>query len=177
MTRDRRSAYIGLLAGGLTAMTGVSTIALAYEPAPPDEKPRPEITRLKISPSSFYSAPTEATVSKARTKAKRRYGTTISYYDSQAATTLLGLPGRDGCQKQSKGVVSYTACYPISSTFGSFFHSDKAGLNTVRFSGWIGRTAHGRKKRLAPGTYRLVVLPRNAAGSGQQVSAEFTIKR
>lgn len=171
MTRYQRSVYLLATIAGTIALAS-SASAIAYEAPSPSEKLRPEITHLKISPSSFYAAPTGASISKTRTNARRRYGTTISYYDSRAATTILGLPGSDGCEKPHKG----RACLPISKTLGYFFHSDKAGLNTIHFNGWIGRTARRRKRRLPPGTYRLVVLPRNTAGSGRQVSADFTIK-
>ena len=131
------------------------------------------ITALTLAPSSFSAAPKGATLSKA---GKKKYGTKISYRDSQAATTtftvLLPVPGRmqgHSCKKPGKANKHGRHC-TLYKALGSFTHSDTAGANSLHFSGRL----HGRK--LAKGSYRLQAVPHNAAGNGAMVNKDFTIK-
>jgi hypothetical protein len=130
------------------------------------------ITGLTVSPSSFFAAPSGATLA----KAKRKYGTTIGYRDSQAATTtftvLRPLAGRrqgKQCKKPGKANRHGKPC-TLYLALGSFAHTDKAGANSLHFSGRL------KGARLAKGSYRLQAIPRNAAGSGPTVTREFTVK-
>lgn len=144
-------------------------------PPPPSSAPKPVagvITRLAISPDAFYAAPSGATIA----KAGRKYGATISYDDSQAATTTLTVIAVSGgrmqgksCRKPSKANKHGKRCTMLTAR-GSFTHVDKAGANSLRFSGRL----HGKK--LSPGSYRLQAVAHNAAGNGVAVSKGFTIK-
>jgi hypothetical protein len=94
----------------------------------------------------------------------RKTGTTISYSDSQAATTTFTvLASRPGVKDKHGGCVTpkqrkrgrSCARYVI---VGSFIHADVAGRNSIHFTGRVG----GRK--LTPGGYKLQVVPRGANG-------------
>ena len=131
------------------------------------------ISALTISPTAFSAAPKGATVSKA---SKKKYGAKIGYRDSQAATTtftvLLPTPGRmqgRTCKKPGKANRHGRRC-TLYKALGSFTHLDKAGANSLHFSGRL----KGRK--LAPGAYRLQAIAHNAAGNGAATSKSFTIK-
>jgi hypothetical protein len=138
----------------------------------------PSITALKLSPSSFLPAPSGATIAKAKGKGKKKqkYGTTISYRDSQAATTTFtvvseakGHKQGKSCKQPSKANKRGKPCKLLVRK-GSFTHVDIAGANSLHFSGRLGG------KSLAKGVYKLQAVPRNAAGSGVMVSKSFTIK-
>jgi hypothetical protein len=131
------------------------------------------ITALTLSPNAFSAAPSGATVS----SAKRKYGTLISYRDSQAATTtltvLLPVAGRmqgRSCKKPGKANRHGRRC-TFYRALGSFTHTDRAGANSLHFSGRL----HGKK--LARGSYRLQAVPHNAAGNGAVAGKSFTIKK
>ena len=131
------------------------------------------ISALTISPSPFSAAPSGATISR---KAKKKYGATISWRDSQAATTtftvLRGLTGRTrghSCTKPSKKNKHGKRCTYYSSV-GTFTHADIAGANHVHFSGRI------KGRRLAAGSYRLKALAHNAAGNGPAALKTFKIR-
>ncbi len=136
----------------------------------------PVITALKVTPSSFFAAPSGATISKtSKTTTKKTYGTTIAYSDSQAATTtftvLSETPGNmqgKSCRKPSKSNKHGKRC-TILKTIGGFTHTDTAGANKLRFSGRLGA------KKLAKGSYKLQAVPRGVAGSGVTVSTGFKI--
>ncbi len=149
-------------------------------PPPPTEEthpsaPKPQagvITGLTISPDAFYAAPSGATIS----KAKRKYGATVSYHDSQVATTTFTVlavsSGRrqgKSCKKPSKANVHGKRC-TILTARGSFVHVDDVGANSLRFSGRL----HGKK--LTPGAYRLQAVAHDAAGNGPAGDKSFTIK-
>ena len=136
------------------------------------------ITALKLSPSSFLPAPSGATIAKAKSKAKKKqkFGTTISYIDSQAATTTFTVVSeakgrRQGktCKRPSKANKRGKPCKLLVKK-GSFTHMDASGANSLRFSGRLGGRA------LAKGAYTLQAVPSDAAGSGAPVSKPFTIK-
>jgi hypothetical protein len=133
------------------------------------------ITNLSVSPNAFFAAPSGATISKAK-KPKKKYGTTVSYKDSQAATTTFtvlrpssGRTQGKSCKKPSKANKHGKHC-TIYTALGSFTHTDTAGANKLHFSGRL----KGRK--LAKGSYRLQAVAHNAAGNGKAVSKEFKIK-
>lgn len=150
--------------------------APAPAPAPPPAKPvAGAITGLTISPSSFFAAPSGATISTSK-KTKKTYGATVAYHDSQAATTtftvLSVLQGRTqgkACKKASRANKHGKRC-TIHTPIGSFAHVDVAGANKLHFSGRI------KGKTLTKGSYRLQAVPHDAAGNGAVVSKEFEIK-
>ena len=143
-------------------------------PPPPVVKLKPVagvISALALSPSTFAAALRGATIS-----AKKKYGTKISYRDSQAATTtftvLRPLAGRTqgrSCKKPSQKNRHGKRC-SYYTALGSFTHADGAGANSVHFSGRL----HGR--RLPRGSYRLQAVARDAAGNGPAVFRGFKIK-
>jgi hypothetical protein len=134
-------------------------------------RPRPILAGLRISPSSFRAAPRGATVSSKKHK-KSRYGTTISYRDSQAATAKFVISKKDssgGCASRSAQTAA--KCYVISKKpFGRFTRDDRAGQNSFHFSGRV------RGKKLPTGRYVLAGFAHNGAGYGPITFKEFTIK-
>jgi plastocyanin len=153
------------------------------KPAPTTTKPAPAVTpapldsALRLSHSRFRAAAKGATTSATRLAV----GTTITYTDSEAATTtftvLATVPGvRSGraCvapPRHRRHGHRYTACKRQLSV-GAFTHADSAGANSLHFSGRL----HGRP--LAALTYRLLATPRNGQGQlGPAVAASFTISR
>ncbi len=148
----------------------------APAPAPPPAKPvAGAITGLTISPSSFFAAPSGATISTSK-KTKKTYGATVSYHDSQASTTTFtvlsvsqGRTQGKACKKAGKANKHGKRC-TIYTPAGSFVHVDVAGANTLHFSGRI------KGKTLPKGSYRLQAVPHDTAGNGAAVSKEFKIK-
>jgi hypothetical protein len=133
----------------------------------------PSLGHLRLSPPAF------ATASKGRSLAGDRIaGTTITYTDTQAATTTFtvvrGQPGvaqggrcvvkprARGCGTYARRCIRYTA-------LASFRVTDSAGRNRFRFTGIRGR-------KLGPGRYRLTATPSAHGQTGRTVSAAFTIK-
>ncbi len=134
------------------------------------------LTHLQISPSSFFAAPSGATISKASKKAKKTYGTSVSYSDSQAATAtftvLSEIPGHKqgkACAKPGKANKHGKSC-TILKAIGSFVHTDTVGANKFHFSGRLGG------KQLRKGVYKLQAVPNDAAGNGAATSVTFKIE-
>jgi hypothetical protein len=108
---------------------------------------------------------------------KRKFGAIVSYRDSQAARTTFTVQRRAAgrrqgrrCTKPGKRNRRGKRCTRFVSV-GSFRHTDVAGANRFRFTGRV------RHHKLAPGSYRLVAVPRNAAGPGATKRATFKVKR
>jgi hypothetical protein len=154
--------------------------AAACPPAPaPGGGPPPAakpllgvISGLTVSPSSFFAAPSGATIS----AAKRKYGAKVSWRDTQAATTKFTVlrvsSGRrqgKSCRRPSKSNKRGKRC-TLLTALGGFAHKDLAGTNSVHFSGRL------KGKRLTAGQYRLRAVPHDAAGNGAAVTKSFTIK-
>jgi hypothetical protein len=108
----------------------------------------PTLGRLKVVPNAL----------------KKRTGGTVSYTDSQPATTtftvLLKEPGR----RNRQGVCAKPARKPQGGRctrvvkIASFTHLDSAGANSFPLSGQL----NGR--RLKPGSYELQAIARNSGG-------------
>jgi hypothetical protein len=128
----------------------------------------PAVAGLNASPSAFAAANKGASIA-------RKTGTTISYRDSQAATTTFTVlkrqPGvknkRGGCVTPTKGKRGKRCTRYVS--VGSFTHSDAAGHNSFHFTGRVS----GRK--LKPGSYKLQVLPRANGKTGPPKILEFRV--
>ncbi|MGD1058168.1 MAG: hypothetical protein ABR992_12240 [Solirubrobacteraceae bacterium] len=147
----------------------------------PTTKPTPAakplagiLTSLTLSPSAFFPAPSGATVS-AVTASKKKYGTKISYRDSQVATTTFtvlrestGRKHGKSCQKPSPKNKHGKRCTLLTKV-GTFTHTDKAGANSLHFSGRI------KGKKLPAGTYELQAVAHDAAGNGPTVSKNFKV--
>jgi hypothetical protein len=130
----------------------------------------PTLKSVKIRPSRLKAAGPTRTPST---------GATITYTDTQAATTRFQVLAPQPGIVRGRRCVAVTghagsrgqhACTRYVSV-GSFRHKDRAGSNAVRFSG----REHGRK--LAPGRYRLQATPRSPGHTGRTVTRTFTIVR
>jgi subtilisin family serine protease len=132
--------------------------------------PRAVISRLIVSPRVFAAA---SAGGRGGARAAR-----ISYSDSKPARSRLTAFGlRPGIENARHRCVSPTrrprktathAC--VRSVFiGSFLHQDRAGRNTLRFGGRVGG------KTLAPGLYRLQVVPEFEKRIGVRAAAFFRI--
>jgi hypothetical protein len=166
------------LQGHSAACPAIVTPSTTVKPPPRPISPLGAITGLTISPGAFLPAPSGATIAKAKGKgkAKKKYGATIGWRDSQAATTTFtvvseakGRKQGKTCKQPSKANKHGKPCKLLVKK-GSFTHVDVAGANSLRFSGRLNG------KALAKGIYTLQAVPRNAAGSGVTVSKRFTVK-
>ena len=149
-------------------------VAVNWVGVPSGPIPQGVITNLSLNPSAFAAAPSGPSVAVAK---KRRFGASVTYSDSQTATTTFTvqrrLPGRlrgNACVKPNKRNRGHKACMRFMAV-GSFTHADVAGANRFRFTGRVG----GRKLR--PGGYRLRAVPRSAAGVGPPAFTPFSIVR
>jgi Bacterial Ig domain/WD40-like Beta Propeller Repeat len=152
------------------------TIAVGQEPgadgvAGGDKSP-PRITRLKISAKRWRIGGKLASVS------RTPVGTTISFRLSEAARTTVAfqrkLAGRrvgGKCVKQTSANRTRKACARFVGAGQLPSFAGKARINRVRFQGLLRRG-----KRLPPGTYRVVVRARDAAGNAAKKNGPtFTI--
>jgi virginiamycin B lyase len=134
-------------------------------PPPPHPRPgpgpAPVLSRLTLTPPTFRTA------------------ATISYRDSEAATTTFTvLQRRPGIRKGKRCVkapkhppAKRGRCMRLV-VLGSFTNADRAGDNRLRFAGRV------RGRKLKPGRYQLRAVARNGAGqTGRAVLTRFRIKR
>jgi hypothetical protein len=149
--------------------------------APPPPPTAPKDTGLKLSPASFAPEPSGASIARKRHSRHKKppRGTTVTYTDSEAATTTFEvvllrsgwLVGRSTCKvpsKHSKRPKHAKSC-TLAVTIGGFTRVDGAGANSFRFTGRI----NGRP--LAKGSYVLRAAPKLGGLTGPTVSAAFTI--
>jgi hypothetical protein len=134
------------------------------------------ISALTISPSAFLAAPSGATTSTVKRKPRKKYGATIAYRDSQVASTTFTVLSKSSgriqgrsCKKPSKANKHGKRC-TLLTKLGGFTHTDKAGANSLHFSGRL------KDKKLAAGAYELQAVAHDAAGNGPTVTKTFTIK-
>jgi hypothetical protein len=130
----------------------------------PPTGPRGLITHLALRPKAFIPARSGPSVMRA---GNARFGTRITYRDSQASITTFTvqrlLPGRHrgrSCVAPSPGNLRGRPCM-WRVVIGTFISVDRVGKNRFRFTGRVGRGA------LAPGNYRLVVVPHTSGGAGR----------
>jgi hypothetical protein len=109
-------------------------------------------------------------------KTKKKYGATIGYRDSQAATTTFAVLGKSAgrmqgksCKKPSNKNKHGKHCTLLTKV-GSFTHADKAGADSLRFSGRI----NGHK--LTAGSYELQAVAHDAAGNGAAAEKSFKVE-
>jgi hypothetical protein len=160
---------------GGTLFSNVVAIEWASAGSSGSSVPRGLITRLAMRPSAFVAAPSGP--STVRSVSERKYGTVLSYRDSQPAITsirvlksVLGHRRGKSCVKGAGSKTHAKRCFVLVS-IGYFTHQDVAGMNRFRFTGRI----HGH--RLAPGDYELEMVPHNVAGNGTMRSKSFRIVR
>jgi hypothetical protein len=152
-------------------------------PPPPPPAPKasaPKDSGLAISPSSFAPSSGSASIAKSHKAKKAPKGATISYNDSEPATTTFTIvelehgyrSGSGLCKastKHGKKPKHAKACTKEVTLKGSFSHVDAAGHNHFEFTGHIG----GHK--LSKGSYVLIGEPRLGTLDGPRISAAFEI--
>ena len=131
-------AQAGGSSGAATPATSVeaakTTVAAAKSPV---------LGALSLTPARFRVA---------TGKAAKKGGTRVAYTDSAAASTRFTVQRRTVRVRRGHRTVRWT------SVRGSLTHRDRAGANSVAFSGkWNGRA-------LKPGRYRLTAVARDSAG-------------
>jgi hypothetical protein len=135
--------------------------------------PLAALSQLKVSPNSLIAANSGASL----TAAKRKTGATISYVDSQAATTAFTVlkpqrgvrkgarcvkPPRRPAKRKPKSCTRWVAA-------GGFAHSDVVGVNKAHFTGRV------KNRKLAPGRYRLRAVATFAGRAGVPVTTTFRV--
>jgi hypothetical protein len=136
----------------------------------------PVISRLKIKPTRIVAAATGSSIATTR-KARSATGATVSYTDTQAATTRFAVFRLASGVKQGKRCVKPQARKPSKPKpactryllLGNFTHTDVAGRNSFHFTGRVG----GHK--LVVGSYRLTATPRARGRSGRAVNVLFDV--
>jgi hypothetical protein len=141
---------------------------------PPIPAPVPALSGLRITPSSFRAARSGPTIAAAHNTPKG--GAKITYSDTLPATTSFAiLRSTAGVRSGGKCVAPRHGrhykrgrCTRLISVT-TFSHLDRAGANSLRFSGRV----HGRK--LARGQYTLRATPVLSGRVGLSVSTRFKI--
>jgi Tol biopolymer transport system component len=129
------------------------TINVGQQGGGGDKKP-PRISKIKVSPKRWRRGRKLASISAAPV------GTTISFRLSEKARTTLSFQRK----AKRKGKTKFVGK-------GKLTFSGRAGKNKVRFEGLIKKS-----KKLAPGTYRVVVSARDGAGNrARRTGPTFTI--
>jgi len=117
----------------------------------------PVLGALTMKPRRFPAAAKGASI------ARRKTGTTISYTDTQAATTTFTvarvLRGRRGGKRGTRFV----------QVPGSFSHVDSVGANEFHFTGRVDR------RKLPPGKYQLSATPEVPGYVGGTVATRFRV--
>jgi hypothetical protein len=121
---------------------------------------RPALSHLSLHPASFKSG----------------RGTRISYTDRVAASTTFtvlrsasGVRQGHRCVKPGRRSKHGKRCTRYV-TLGAFSHSDRAGKNSVHFTGRLGGNA------LRPGKYELIAVARIGGLHSRAVKVSFRVK-
>ncbi len=194
-TSDANSGSLDLNGQPRTLGSAMDIGAYEFKPAPPVTPiittlpaplpPAPVDVNLRVTPARFRAASSGATISATaarahRHKARPPIGATVSYTDSQAATSTFAVLKATPGVRSGKTCVApprhrrrhhhYSACTRYLPVGLPFTHADAAGVNSFKFSARMGN------RKLTPGAYRLTATPRNSAGeTGATVHASFTI--
>jgi hypothetical protein len=143
-------------------------------PSPvPDPGTAPALmASARIAPTSFPAAPSGQSMRSVR----GRYGTTVTYTLTVAATTRFtvtqlrtGRRAGGRCVPPTHRNRRARRCTHRVTLPGHFTLAGRPGANRFAFTGRIGGT------RLKPGSYRLVGVPTANGQSGRPVSASFRI--
>jgi hypothetical protein len=137
----------------------------------------PVLSRLRLTPSRFRAATSGASIAAKHKLKGPKPGTVISYTDSVAATTtftvahkVAGVRSGHRCRAlRGKAPKHSSRCTLVVAVGRSFRRIDRIGRNSFRFTGRVGR-------RLAPGTYTIEAVARNAGGRSRAVTAQFQIR-
>jgi hypothetical protein len=143
-------------------------------PVPPHDTTAPKIGALTITPKRFAVAKASTAVSARRTRVHE--GATIRYTLSEPArvtlTVELATNGRSKgrrCVTPAGELRTARHCVVLH-TKGRLTRTGVSGVNQVGFSGRLGH------RKLAPGSYRLVMRATDAAGNhGTAKTLRFTI--
>ena len=125
------------------------------------KRPRPALSNLSITPHAFRASQRGATITQ-----NPRVGARISYRDSQASQAMFTVYRRAGTRRCSSH--PHTGC-PRLAVAGTFRHTDKAGLNSLRFSGRI------RGRALGSGDHQLNLNAKLGGQTGNTATATFRI--
>ena len=160
--------------------TAASSAALTITGPPPpgpllpgagsSPAPIPSISGLSISPHKFHAASRGASIASTHT------GATVSYSDSQAATTTFtvlvpskGFKHGSKClSKRPAGHGRVSRC-TLYRSLGTFTHKDAAGHDSFRFTGRVKGT------KLSADSYLLQAVPTLNGHKGVARSASFGI--
>lgn len=148
-------------------------------PPPANKATAPKLSGLKVSPSSFKPSSGSASIA-SHHKGKKPKGTTVSYSDTEAASTTFTVVELEHGYRVGKGLCKAApasgkkpkhgkACIHEVTLKGSFVHADAAGHNQFEFTG------HVDGQKLAKGSYVLIATPRLSGLTGSRVSAAFKI--
>jgi Tol biopolymer transport system component len=163
--------------GTSPAPTATVTINVAGPPPPDGPIPdttRPVISNLALSRKRFRRG------NRLPVASQTRVGTTISFRLSEAGRATFSFqrarPGRRVGRRCARPTPRNRTRRPCKRFVraGSFRFAAKAGANRVRFQGRLTRS-----RRLAQGSYRVIVSARDAAGntSARNPRASFTVVR
>jgi len=168
--------YWELVAANAAGTSTTTTGSFMTVAAPLVAAPAPLLNMLTVTPARFAAAPTGPSIAKVR----KPSGTTISYADSETATTTFTVTqARRGVKSGGRCVAPpahhkttrLARCTRIV-TIGSFTHADLQGANSFHFTGRVGGRA------LTPGSYTLTAVPENSHYLlGAAASTTFAIKR
>lgn len=149
-------------------------LKVASQSPPLRQPPLASLSRLSVSPHGLRAASRGASIA----ATKRKTGATVSYRDSQdARTTFMVLKSFKGFTRHGRCVVKRPVGHrrakrcTLYKPVGSFSHADKAGMNTLRFTGRV------RGRKLGPGAYRLRAVPRFAGRNGAARTTSFRALR
>ena len=157
----------------LSARDGGSVQARVYEDAPLPVRPiAPGVSGLRVSPAAFRAARSGP----ATTPPRAGRGTRVSYALNVAASLRFGVErASSGRRAGGRCAVARSAnrgrprCTRYVRGAGRFARDRAAGRDRFTFTGRVaGRT-------LAPGRYRLVVVPTAAGLDGATARARFSI--
>jgi Tol biopolymer transport system component len=149
-----------------------ATVTVQVGQAGGSDRTAPVISRLTVSPRRWRRG------NKLPAASRTRVGTTISFRLSERALATLSfrraLPGRRAggrCVKPTRRNRSSRPCtrFVRAGNLPGFLGKD--GLNRVRFQGRLTR-----KRRLAPGSYRVLVGARDNAGNAARARASRTFR-
>jgi uncharacterized delta-60 repeat protein len=173
---DNKIVAAGLISADALISRLIGEPPSVPQPGPPGGGSGPALTplvaalsRLRMSHSVFAAASRGGSIA-------RSIGTTVSYTDSAASTTMFtvlkparGIKRRHSCVKPSHGKTGKHCTRYVA--VGFFTHSDLAGFNSFHFT---GRVNH---RKLRPGHYQLRARPRFGDPKRKAVTTTFRIVR
>jgi hypothetical protein len=164
----------------VTATNPYGTATAASTALSIPKPPKPKVTSIKQSHSTWREGSKKATLAAAKGKHQHRkppVGTTFTFKLNTPATVKLtfttsgaGRKVKHKCVKQTHSNRHDRAC-KLTTTAGTLtFSTGHSGIDRVAFDGRLS----GRKK-LKPGIYKLQITATNSSGKGSSKSVKFTI--